>query len=388
MKCAYCGAELKDGCIYCSECGKEVQVVPVFNTLEDEYLEGLLDDKVRRNSTTVSKNSSAAPEKKNSRTVETKKKKNQKNRAKILAVVFLFLGVIAVIAGVGVKITIDQRNANSFDYQMLMASQAAAQNDYETAVSYYKNAIRLKKDNIEARKALADLYLAHRDYDAALVLYQEIVNLDGKNRDAYQGIILVYEAKDEKDEIVKLSEKITDEAVLSLFAAYIVLPPDFSFKPGEYETYLSLELESEEGNDIYYTLDKSDPISNGILYSAPIHLDRMGDFEIRAVCVNEKGIYSDVQTGKYSIDIPAPDMPVVAPASGEYTVETPITIDVPYGCVAYYTWDGTTPSITSDQYSEPIAMLEGNHVLSVILMDLETEKFSKVYRGNFIYYPE
>ncbi len=391
MKCAYCGTELKDGCLYCPECGKEAQVVPVFNTLEDEYLEGLLDDTSQRKPKNISANPSAAPAKRGSINKERemkKKKKSQKNRVKILAITFLFLSIIAAIIGVGAKITIDQKNANSYDYQMSMAQQAAAQNEYDTAVSYYKNAIRLEKDTIAARKALADLYLAHKNYDSALVLYQEIVQLDAKNRDAYQGIILVYEAQGKRDEITKLSEEITDETILNLFAEYIVLPPDFGFKPGDYEMYLQLELKSENGCDIYYTLDKSDPIKNGIRYSAAIKLDHMGDYEIRAVCVNEKGIYSDVQIGKYSIDIPAPDMPTVTPSSGTYTVETPITVNVPDGCVAYYTWDGSVPSITSEPYIDSIAMPEGNNVLSVILMDLETEKFSKVYRGNFIYYPE
>ena len=38
MKCAKCGAEIKEGCIYCSVCGNAVQIVPDYSVLEDDYL--------------------------------------------------------------------------------------------------------------------------------------------------------------------------------------------------------------------------------------------------------------------------------------------------------------------------------------------------------------
>ena len=42
MKCAKCGAELKEGCLYCSICGHEAQIVNGYSTLEDEYLSTIL----------------------------------------------------------------------------------------------------------------------------------------------------------------------------------------------------------------------------------------------------------------------------------------------------------------------------------------------------------
>ena len=43
MKCANCGSELWDGCLYCSNCGKEAQIVPDYNVFEDEYLKTILE---------------------------------------------------------------------------------------------------------------------------------------------------------------------------------------------------------------------------------------------------------------------------------------------------------------------------------------------------------
>ena len=85
MKCANCGAELKVGCMYCSVCGKEAQIVSDYNLLEDDFLRDVLkeqEEKVRKevmgksvhNQNTAGK---ASPE-------ETHTKSPQKRRIKKL----------------------------------------------------------------------------------------------------------------------------------------------------------------------------------------------------------------------------------------------------------------------------------------------------------------
>ena len=112
----------------------------------------------------------------------------------------------------------------------------------------------------------------------------------------------------------------------------------------------------------------------------------MGEYEIKAVCVNDKDIYSDVVSNKYKIDIPAPDMPVVTPDGGNFGAETTVTVSVPDGCKAYYTWDGSDPGKNSQEYTEPIPVPDGNNVLSVVLIDESTGLSSSIYRGNFVYF--
>ena len=41
MKCAYCKNELKEGCVFCPSCGKDIQIVPDYNEFEDEFLNEL-----------------------------------------------------------------------------------------------------------------------------------------------------------------------------------------------------------------------------------------------------------------------------------------------------------------------------------------------------------
>ena len=56
MKCANCGAEIKLGCVYCSVCGKEAQIVPDYN-VEEDILKELLeeDDKPSKNASSNGK---------------------------------------------------------------------------------------------------------------------------------------------------------------------------------------------------------------------------------------------------------------------------------------------------------------------------------------------
>ena len=48
MKCAYCKNELKEGCVFCPSCGKDIQIVPDYNEFEDEFLNELVAKSVEK----------------------------------------------------------------------------------------------------------------------------------------------------------------------------------------------------------------------------------------------------------------------------------------------------------------------------------------------------
>ena len=63
-----------------------------------------------------------------------------------------------------------------------------------------------------------------------------------------------------------------------------------------------------------------------------------------------------------------------------------IYVKVPTGCKVYYTWDGTEPTVNSQQYTQPLTMPEGNNILSLVLVN-QYGKSSNVLRCNYIYIP-
>jgi tetratricopeptide (TPR) repeat protein len=372
---------------------KETEIVPDYTVLEDDYLKAILDGTENQ---TPDVFSMEAQRKEKRKRAEMRRRERKKKQVMIASVV----GVLAVLVVMAAIIVVHQKNASSFDYQLEKAEAALKEGDTDTAESYYEAAMDLDATNVDVRMRLAKLYMAKLDYDAALVLYSEIIDLDPANADAYRNMIAIYEAGNDVDSVLALKAQVTEAAaldlygdyntsakLLALFSDYDISEPSFDQKSGTYEGSMEVSIASDADYEIYYTLDGSDPEKSGILYSEPIALDEGESYELKAVCLNKKGIYSSVSSAQYTIEIPAPDMPVVTPDGGDYTEETLITITVPSGCNAYYTWDGTDPNITSNLYTEPFAIPEGNNVLSVLLIEKKSEKLSSIYRQYFTYYP-
>jgi hypothetical protein len=76
----------------------------------------------------------------------------------------------------------------------------------------------------------------------------------------------------------------------------------------------------------------------------------------------------------------------VTPSSGTYHTQTYITMTANEGEHIYYTWDGTVPTSDSAEYVEPIAIPEGNQILSVIVVN-EHGMSSNVLKMNYQYLP-
>lgn len=385
MKCVKCGAELKEGCIYCSVCGKEAQIVPDYSILEDDYLRALLKEEEEASASRQQQNMP----KQEKHSVESKKKKLD-SRVPIFVVCGIL--VIAIILGIVIKLVIDYNNANSYDYQIEAARQEYIDKNYESALHYYKTALSLKPEDVAVRLAMADIYVEQADYDSALVLLIEVIALDSKSQKAYEQLIHIYEKNEDYTRIAELASSVKDDDVLKLFDGYLVAPPTFSHEEGEYDEYLNIELSSSEDFEIYYTLDGTDPDKeNGIKYDVDekeqIMLDEAGEYLVRAVCFNKKGIPSEVVEASYHIEVEAPEYAVVSPDGGRITSETMVTIEAADNCTIYYTWDGTDPTEASLKYQEPLEIPTGNNILSVLVVDDRTGLDSGIYRTNFIYYP-
>lgn len=375
MICSKCGAEIKEGCLFCPECGNEVVVVPDEDVLEDDYLKAILMNKQMPEDESDEK--------------EDHQKKLDKRKLKLFRGIFLSLVVFAIIVGIVIYVGIktEKEHAVSYDYQVAKAQEAYMDGHIADAITYYKNAIALKSDEVDLRVRLASIYMNLTEYDEAMVLYLETIQIDPSNLESYKNLITIYEKKEDTDSILALMNTVSDPDVLELFSDYAVNEPIFSEESGTYENYLELELFSYGENKIYYTTDNSDPVLYGELYTEPILYTSPGKYVIRAVCVNEKNIYSDTVVKEYKVIIPVPKTPVITPDGGEFSEYTTVTITVPDGCSAYYTWDGSDPNVLSEMYIEPIPVPEGNNVLSVVIVNNKTEQTSSIYRQFFIYYP-
>ena len=402
MKCVKCGAELKEGRVYCSVCGNESKIGPDYSVLEDDYLRALLrEEELSRENVRSSVHKAAdsqktgkAPRSEASAQVTGNGKKPASKKKKNSRVPLFVTGgllVLAILLGVVLKLWVDHRNANSYDYQVRAAKQEMIDRDYENALHYYKTALSLRPDDVPVRLAMAEIYPEQEEYDSAAVLLMEVIDLDAQNKTAYEELIAIYEEKEDYESIAALADGVDDIEILGLFTDYLVAAPVFSPVAGEYDEYLTVELTSLEDFDIYYTLNGKDPdTKNGTRYDEKkdgIVLDEAGSYTIRAVCVNDKGILSEIAEAEYEISVSPPAFATISPDGGQIDTATTVTMEAEENCSIYYTWDGTDPTEASLKYEGPVEIPTGNTVLSVLVVNDQTGLNSGVYRTNFIYYP-
>lgn len=383
MRCIYCGAEIKEGCIYCSACGKEAQIVPDYNEFEDDYINGLIGSETENDKLSREQQKKARAEKKKKE--ELRAKREQQKKIIIISAIVISLAVIILV--IVLVSSIKNKQNNSFDYQVEQAEKAEKDDDTAKAVEYYERALTLDKDNIDVRYALADIYMDEKETDSAMILYKEIISLDKSQIDSYRQLISIYESKEDYEAIASLEENVSDAKILALFDDYIVTPPVFSLDGGTYDSEISVGLSvSSDSTVVYYTTDGKDPIQYGDVFDTDITFDEEGSYTIKAVAKSDKGLYSDVVSERYKIEFKEPDLPVVNPDGGTFSAETTVLVDVPAGCEAYYTWDSSDPNIDSEKYAGGISVPVGNNVLSVVIYNPKTEKFSDVYKGRFVFY--
>ena len=101
--------------------------------------------------------------------------------------------------------------------------------------------------------------------------------------------------------------------------------------------------------EIYYSLDGSDPTINGVLYSSPIRISK--PLVLKAVAKYNNTVIGNINTFTYNFTLILTNKQ----SPGSYT--TPISIELTAnleGSSIYYTLDGSTPTISSAQYTEPI----------------------------------
>ena len=369
MKCAKCGAELKVGCMYCSVCGQEAQIVPDYNLLEDDLLKELLKDEKKRKEIEQQKK---VPEK--------MPEKKKKSKTPIIAAV---TGVMVLLVIVMVLL-VNYSHNNSYEYQMEQADACVQKEEWTKAQKYLEQALKLQEDSTEAWMLLADTFLAQGENDDAIDALKKVIELEDDNKEAYQKLIGVYAELEEYDAITELSENVKNSELQKLFSEYQVAAPAPDLEPGEYEEQITVEITTQKGAATYYTLDGSDP-KKGKEYKKPIELEE-GETTLRMISVNELGIYSEETECTYEVTFAPPEAPEVTPDGGRFSLPQQITVNVPEGCKAYYTWDGSEPTANSEMYTGALEVPEGNNILSVILVD-ERERCSGVTKCNFIYIP-
>ncbi len=335
---------------------------------------------------------SAATYKKDKRKQEEQAILEEKKLFKIritCAIIAIF--VIIIIAVVVIMWPTSKVGTSSFKKHYDKGLSYYNAGNYTEAAKEYNEALNSTGDQKSMKKVLSsllDVYKKIEGSDSDIIeVLKEMIKLEPDKIDNYEELLELYDKNGMINEIDALIKSVEGTGIAAQLTGYSFTGPEFNYESGSYDQYLYISLTNSKGYKMYYTTDGSTPSASSTEYTEPFEIANEGDTVVKAISINEKGISSSVVEKKFTIALSSLVPPTVTPDSGKYDSVQQITVSVPAGMKAYYTFDegGAAPTTLSDEYTGPIDMPSGKTLFSVILVNeqgVSSSVTQKLYELN------
>lgn len=311
----------------------------------------------------------------------TEKKKRQLQMIIAAAIAVLFVTVFIIV------IVMNSNHKKSYHYNYGKGTAFFEQKDYKNALQYLEKAYQTESGmkDTDLMFTMYQCYMQNHDEENALNMLKSILSMDKNNENALKALADYYYGKQDGETLNKLITDYKGTNGENYLTQYEVDVPQVSEKPGEYTEGLQISLFAADNCKIYFTTDGSQPDKKSTLYTEEISL-AAGTTVIKAIAVDHIGVQSEIAEFQYEIHYKQPEPPVISPISGVYEAGEKIVMEAEEGNTIYYTLDGTIPTTSSDVYTEPIDMPEGNTVVSAITVS-QHDLSSAIARRNYIVNP-
>ena len=376
MKCPMCGSDIPESMLLCPDCGYEIQMVPDYNPMDDVLAKEIEDPRGRNNAARRARAARERAEKQRRAQIQRKRREAKKRRDKQRRTLIILLLLLFALAG----LTVFLIYWNSYSGLISRGKKAYAEQNYTQAHNLLERAIGSKPSSADAYKAIYPVYLAEDDAEGAEDLLLGAVDSYPEETAMYRVLFDYYIDSKQSSKIAFILDDI-DASLRRKLGEYDTAAPKASLEEGEYDDVQQVSLTASGAEEIYYTIDGSEPTKDSIKYTEPIQVPE-GVMLLQAIAVNKKGVESLPASFNYTVELPIADAPAVTPSTGQYSGAQKIQIAVPEGYTAYYTLDGTEPSETSEKYSEPIDMPAGNTIFSAVLVSPDG-KLSDITKRNY-----
>jgi tetratricopeptide (TPR) repeat protein len=370
--------------MYCENCGNEVFVVPDYNSidelLEAEVRDGIEDSQKMQINRIKSGNISVRDR---NREAELKRRRMQKAKKERMRKIRIRNRIILAVVVVLIVIVSFLMYHSSYTGIMKKADKAYNSKDYDNAVSFYKKAISKNEKKAAAYVGLSKVYLSEQDEDLAETVFLDALKSQEDNAEIYNACFEFYLNTNQNMKIPEMYSEASD-MVQEKLAKYHVAKPTFSLDATiAYDDVQQVTLETKKGYTIYFTTNDTPPTLDSQVYTAPIQLEE-GETTIQMIAVNKENIPSETVMATYVVEFPEIDAPAVSPSTGQYSVATNVTIQIPSGYKAYYTTDGSVPTVGSIEYTEPVPMPNGETIFKAILVSKDG-RVSDVTTRNYMF---
>ncbi len=308
----------------------------------------------------------------NVKRVTPNKKKNRKVQFLLLALILL-LTIVGIL--VAVYLLSGYNSRNTFEYQYNASVMAYESAEYDKAINYVDRALELEEDAAKLDLAIQlkySIYIAKKDYNGAIKILLQMIEKE-PTAQRYTSLLELYSRTGNYSQIEELGNRLMGTEYYEIYKNYMVGSVSASLDDGLYNEEVSVELTASKSDlVIHYTIDGTKPTVESDIYNGVIKFSTEGTHTLRAIGVNAKGVLSEEITRTYIISLEKLAKPVVFPETGEYGTAIIVDIaEIPDGCKAYYTFDGTVPTIESVEYTEPIMIKCGNVVMGIVIANEE-----------------
>ena len=352
MKCHNCGADIPDGHLYCDKCGAEINIVPEFEPEVENEIDTTLSSIADRLSRDDKPKVVIKYRNKDDFFEFIKKKKN--------VIIGSVLGILIIV--LFVSIIFMSQDKTGAKYLKLAEKSRSNGNTYE-AVAYLTEGNKRYPYNTDIIFRLADCYLELGSVGNAVDTLKIITDSSNYPKDsvtaAYESIISIYKQSGEYDKIAEILNEGHNESADALRKKYVPKEPEMTPGDGTYEEKVSISISSDDGSSIYYTINGDDPTKKSEAYRSEFEIDKDGEYNIKAVAINEYGVSSPIVDRTLIIEGGTAPTPEIMEPSGDYKENTMIVAISGDGCRIFYTTDGTNPTMESEEYTEPIPMPMG-----------------------------
>ena len=176
MKCPNCGAEMKEGMLYCEHCGEDIHIVPDFEPEIEYNMEQTLNDIAREMDPQGDADEKQellqnASELQDWDEISQEEKARHPFRWKFVVLILVLVVVAVVCIGSGISYS----HYHSAEYQSKCAREYVTEEEYDRAIACYERALEIDPENITLKFELADIYFQKNNKMEYEYLLREII---------------------------------------------------------------------------------------------------------------------------------------------------------------------------------------------------------------------
>ena len=199
--------------------------------------------------------------------------------------------------------------ATQVSKQLDLGHKYLLEGNYKEAIIAFEKAIQIDPKSVDARLGLSEVYVAANRIEDAIIVLNDAMVINLNRPEPYTNLARIFMLQGDYQKALEILEKglknSGDTSIVALLDELKPQTPVASVESGKYTEPVTVKFDGiGEKDEVYYTLNGSEPNKEAIKYDKPIKFGN-GKNTIRAITYRNSVIASDEARYEYEIDIPS-----------------------------------------------------------------------------------